>query len=98
MTEEPEEQEFDEEKWDKEQEYILNFRKQLLSLSKQIKEPMDTRIEPLFAVAYSLLSEQLAMGKRFEWRKRPSQDDEFMDDQDKNIPSVDELRRMMGDE
>ena len=75
--------------------YIRNFMSDVEMLSRKCREPLDTRIEPLLAIIHSLAREQIKLKKRYEWGPRPQQEDEFVDDTD--IPSIDDLRKMMGD-
>lgn len=75
--------------------YIRDFMSDVEMLSRKCREPLDTRVEPLLAIIYSLAREQIKLKKRYEWGSRPQQEDEFVDDTD--IPSIDDLRKMMGD-
>lgn len=76
--------------------FIKEIIQDIENLANKIREPIDPKLEPLLEVAHSLLLEQLELDKEYEWGEIPEKDDRFLNNSD--IPSVDDLRKMMGEE
>lgn len=76
---------------------IKDIMNRIEEIGRIIDEPLDPKIEPLLQVIHACLQEQLALGKRYKWGPRPSKDDEYFNQTD-DVPSVEDLRRMMGEE
>ena len=70
------------------------YMKCIAELGRRAKQPMDPKVEPLLEIIHALLGEQLILDKKYEWEPAATEDDKFLNEAD--IPSVDDLRRMMG--
>jgi len=79
----------------KDRAYIQKFMDSIQDLGRDFDEPLDPKIEPLLMIIHSLLVEQLALDKSYSYRAVATEDDKYLDDTD--IPSVDDLKQMMGD-
>lgn len=77
-------------------EYLNEFLRVIEELGENIQEPIDPKVEPLLEVVHRLIVEQLTLDKKYEWREAAEKDDRLLNDQD--IPSADDLRKMMGGE
>lgn len=83
---------------DEEVEYIKSLMRDLEAFAeKAMREPIDPKIEPLLQVIFALLAEQIELDKSYEWGEVAPQDDDYLDPTE-DIPSVDELKRMLGEE
>jgi hypothetical protein len=81
---------------EEEKAFIRKYMGCVAHLANNFKEPLDPRIESLLEVIHVSLMEQLTLDKKYEHRPVASQDDRFLDEME--IPSADDLRRMMGGE
>ena len=75
---------------------IKRYMKCIAELGRRARQPFDPKIEPLLEIIHSLLNEQLVLDKKYEWGAPATEDDKFLDETD--IPSVEYLREMMGDD
>jgi len=78
---------------DEEVEYLEEFLRVVEELGENIQEPIDPKVESLLEVVHRLIVEQLALDKKYEWREAAEEDDRFLNDKD--IPSAEDLRKMM---
>jgi hypothetical protein len=68
----------------------------IASIAKQLNSsPFDPKIEVALELAHALLKEQLDLDKKYEkWGSPPAPDDKFLGDTE-NIPSAEDIRRMI---
>jgi hypothetical protein len=81
---------------EKERTHIKRYMACIAFLGRHTVEPLDPKVEPLLQIIHALLGEQLKLDKKYEWGPRVTMDDMFLDETD--IPSAEDLRKMMGDE
>ena len=72
---------------------IKNVMNKIKNIAPLVKDdPFDPKVEAILEIAFEMLREQLLIDKKYNC-KRANQDDKFHHDDD--IPSVDDLRRMI---
>jgi len=76
--------------------YLKEFLRVIEELGENIKPPLDPKIESLLEVVHRLVVEQLALDKKYEWDEDEDEDEtDRFPFYDKDIPSAEDLRRMM---
>lgn len=87
-----------------EQNAIVDMMEKIENLAKELREPMDPRVESCLEMAFRNLAFQLQMDARFDWGPVPEEDDRFLyldNDKDNIIPDASELEKWLpndGDE
>jgi len=82
---------------EKDRQFFKEYMEEIERLANKTREPLDPKIEPLLKIIYALVQEQVILAKKYAWGSHPVADDELLDTTE-NIPSVDDLRRMMEEE
>jgi len=62
-------------------------------IHKEVKSPIDPKVETALEIAFECLKEQLALDKAYTWGEIAQEDDRFLEDDD-NILSEEELWKM----
>ena len=76
-------------------EYFEGFLEAIEALGESIEEPMDPKIEPLLEVIHGMVVEQLKLDKHYKWLPAAEEDDRLLNDSSEDIPSAEDLRKMM---